>query len=177
MYHNSWTLCFKDFPSPTKWVLSYSNGTSELSPKSDWYYKLDWIFISSFTEPQNQNHRMLWLEGHSVSLCSNFCAIRATQSRVPGPRSRHLLRISKEEDSTTSLDRLGCPQGKEAFHYVQREPSVIELVCTASGPGTGHQWKEHGSIFFAFSLQLFTYIDKIPLILLQSKEFQLSQHF
>ena len=44
---------------------------------------------------------------------------------------------------------------------VQREPPVFQLVPVDSGSVTGHHQREPGSIFFAPSLQVFLYINKI----------------
>ena len=57
--------------------------------------------------------------------------------------------------------------------------SPSQFLPIASGPVTGHHWKEPGSILFAPSLEIFIYIGKIPLCLLFSrlKQSQLSQSF
>ena len=64
---------------------------------------------------------------------------------------------------------LSHPRGKEVFPHVQTEPPMFRFVPTASGLVTGHHWKEPGSVFFAPSLQVFIYVDMIPLSLLFSR--------
>ena len=49
----------------------------------------------------------------------------------------------------------------EVLPGAQREPPAFQFLPIASGPGTGHYWKEPGSIFFTPSLQ--ELIDKISL--------------
>lgn len=49
---------------------------------------------------------------------------------------------------------------------VQRKTALFQFMLIASCPGTGHQWKDTGSILSAFSLQVFidslTFIGEIP---------------
>ena len=58
---------------------------------------------------------------------------------------------------------LSHPHSKKVLPAVLREPPVFQSVPAASGPVTGHHWKEPGSVLFAPSLQVFMYIDKISL--------------
>lgn len=64
---------------------------------------------------------------------------------------------------------------------VHREPPMfgsLESGPIASGCGTGHHWKEHGSVLIAGSLQTFVPIDEFPpWSLLRSGQSQLSQPF
>lgn len=58
---------------------------------------------------------------------------------------------------------LGHSQSKKVFPDVFTEPAVFQFVPIAqTGPATGHHLKGPGSIGFAPSLQLLTYINKIP---------------
>jgi len=68
---------------------------------------------------------------------------------------------------------------KKVFPDVQWEPPVFVFVPTASGPVTGHHWKEPGSVLFTSSVQVFAYIEKIPPepSLLPAEQSQLSQAF
>jgi len=58
---------------------------------------------------------------------------------------------------------LSHPHSEKVFPDVQREPSVFQFVPIASCPVTRHHRKEPGSIPFLSPLQVFRYIDKIPL--------------
>jgi len=64
---------------------------------------------------------------------------------------------------------LSHPHSEKAFPDVQTEPPVFQFVLTASGPGTGHHWKEPGSIFLIPSHPILIYMDEIPLCLLFSR--------
>jgi len=57
---------------------------------------------------------------------------------------------------------LGHPHSEKVFPNVQREPPVFWFVPIASGPDTGHHWKEPGSILYAPLLQVFDYMDENP---------------
>jgi len=57
----------------------------------------------------------------------------------------------------------------KVFPDVQTAPHVFQLLPIASCPGTGHQRKEPGSVFFAPSLQTHIHIAKIPPSLLFSR--------
>ena len=63
----------------------------------------------------------------------------------------------------------GQPHSEKVFPDVQREPPLFQCVPGASGPVTGHHWKEPGSILFAPFLQVFISIEKTPLSLLFSR--------
>lgn len=70
------------------------------------------------------------------------------------------------------------PHSEKVSPDVHREHPVFHFVPTASGPGTGHYWKEPGSTFTP-SLQIFIYAGKSPaeLSLLQTDQSQLSQPY
>ena len=61
---------------------------------------------------------------------------------------------------------LGRLHREKLFPEVQEEAAVFQFVSTASGPVTEHHWKEPCSVLFSPSLQVFIYIDEIPLSLL-----------
>ena len=48
---------------------------------------------------------------------------------------------------------------KEVIPRAQIESPVFQFVLMASGHGTGHHWKEPGSIFFTPSLKTFVHIN------------------
>jgi len=56
--------------------------------------------------------------------------------------SRQLLNISKDGDSTTSLDNLclvlSYPDSENVFPDAYEEPHVFQFVLIDSGPVTGH---------------------------------------
>lgn len=71
---------------------------------------------------------------------------------------------SQGGDSTASLSNLRqcCHlHSTEVLLDVQRE-SAFQFMSTASCPIIGHHQKEPESKLFAFSIQVFIYIDKIP---------------
>lgn len=57
-----------------------------------------------------------------------------------------------------SVPVLGYHQRKEVFPDVQMMTLAFQFVPSVSCPGTGHHWKELGSIFFAPFLQVSRYI-------------------
>lgn len=57
----------------------------------------------------------------------------------------------------------------EGLPDAQSELPVFQSVPIASCSGTGHHWREPGSVLFAPSLQLFMGTDKIPQSLLFSR--------
>jgi len=59
------------------------------------------MFILSFVLIESQNHRIA-----EVTLVQSPCSSRATQSCLLRTMPRWLLNISKDRDSTTSLDNL-----------------------------------------------------------------------
>lgn len=61
------------------------------------------------------------------------------------------------------LGKLCHPHSTAGLPAVEKEPPAFQFVPTASGPGTGHFWKEHSSTFFALSLQVFVRINETPL--------------
>lgn len=61
------------------------------------------------------------------------------------------------------LSVLGDPHSGSFLMF--RGEFLFQFVPMASGPHTGHQWKEPGCVLFAPSLQAFIYIDEIPLSL------------
>ena len=97
--------------------------------------------------------------------------------RSPGPTPlprwqtafEHLQRRRLHNLPGQPVPVLSQPHSKKAIPDVQRDPPVFQFVPIASGPVTGHQWKEPGSILFAPSLQEFMYTNKVPLNLLFSR--------
>ena len=80
--------------------------------------------------------------------------------------SRWLLNISKDGELHNlpgqPVPVLGHPHSKKVFSDVQKESPVFQFVPIDSCPVTRHHSKESGSVFFAPSLQVFIYINRIP---------------
>ena len=89
----------------------------------------------------------LTLEGTSGGhLVQSSYSSRAAQSWIPRTVSRCLWKISKVRKSTVFLGNLSqCSvtlRVKKFFSDVQREPPVFQFAPIASGPITGHHWKQ-----------------------------------
>lgn len=99
----------------------------------------------------------------------------------PCQRNNFWISSSRKKTQTQWATCAGgqSPSQWKVFSDVQREHPVFHFVSIASGPGTGHYWKEPGSTFFTPSLQIFRDAGKIPaeLSLLQTDQSQLSQPF
>jgi len=65
------------------------------------------------------------------------------------------------------------------FSDIEKAPPVFQFVPIASGPVTGHHWKQPGCILFAPSFRVFIYADEIPPdpSLLQAEQSLLPQPF
>lgn len=115
------------------------------------------------------DHRITaWLR-----LAETSGSIWSTQSRVPSPAARQLLETFEEKTPQPLENLFRCLVILKAQKHIsmfRHSVSVFHLVPMASCLGTGHHWKETGSILFAPSLQIFmdTDIDEIPLSLLSS---------
>ena len=99
------------------------------------------------------------------SLGPTPCSSRATYSQLPRTTSGWHLNISKVGDSNLPgqpVPGLGHPHGEKAFPDVQREPPVLQFEPTASGPATGHQCNEPGSVLSAVSLQVLAHVGQMP---------------
>lgn len=129
-------------------------------------------------------HRVtIWLEGitegHLVQPC---CSSWATYSQLPRTVSRQFLSISKDGgcvvsgQSGQSVPVLSHSQSKKVFWCSEGTP-VFHFVPVDSGPGTGHLWKETGSVPYAPSRQVFVYSDEIPLSFLWSSLLSLDMIF
>ena len=55
---------------------------------------------------------------------------------------------------------LGHLHSEKGFLDIQREPPVFQFLLIASGPVTGHHWKEPGSVTFSPSPLVFTFFKK-----------------
>ena len=76
---------------------------------------------------------------------------------------RLLHSISKNEYLKTSQSNL-CQCSVTLTvqkHFLMLRATVFQFVAIASGPVTGHHWKDPGYVVFAPSLQVFIYINKI----------------
>jgi len=71
--------------------------------------------------------------------------------------------------SGQSMPVLDHPHNKRVFPYIQMNPLRFQFVPVASGPATGHHWREPGCVSFALPLQIFVCVDKIHLSLLFSR--------
>ena len=102
--------------------------------------------------------------------------LQRSSGPIPLLKQGHLEPVAQECDQMASehlqgwrphnllgqpVPALSQPYSEKVFPHVQREPPVFQFVPIASGPVTAYHWKEPGSIFFATSLQVFLYIDKI----------------
>lgn len=91
-------------------------------------------------------------------LVQPLCSSWEIQSRAPRPMFRLLLKISKEETTTSMGNLYQCSVTctlKKCFLMFKREPNVP--VC---GPGTTHHCKIPSSIFFAACLHVFIHANK-----------------
>jgi len=81
------------------------------------------------------------MDGALCAPLAHPCSIRNTQSRGPRPMARQLLSIPKEE-TPQPLGNLcrcsGTAQHSSAAWCSEGAP-VLQLVPTASCPGTGHR--------------------------------------
>lgn len=113
-------------------------------------------------------------------LAAHSCICRPTWRGSPGPFPTfgYLQAGRCHKPSRQPVLVVSYSQSEKMFPDVQKEYPVFHFVPAASGPGTGHYWKEPGSIFTP-SLQIFMYAGKIPaeLSLLQTDQSQLSQPY
>lgn len=83
----------------------------------------------------------------------------------PGPYPDYFWVFLRMETAPSLV--FGHPHNEKVYPEVQREPPIFQFAPTASGPATGHDWKELCS-FFVTSLHVLIGIDEIPLSLLSS---------
>jgi len=109
----------------------------------------------------SQNHRV-W-KG-ALEIIQFLILKQVPYGRLHRKASRRFLNISREGDSTTSLDclsQLSHSQRKVVSH-VQMEHPVFQFVPIASCAITGNHQKELGPILLAPALSIYISIDKIP---------------
>lgn len=121
------------------------------------------IIFQEFRSTELQNHRMVQAGGHLVQ---HPCSNRAIYSTFSIIVYRWLLGISKDKDSTTSLETpCQCSATlteKIVFSDIQTTPFLLCFLCPE--PLVCH-WallKKSGFLIFVPFLQVFIYIDKIP---------------
>lgn len=92
--------------------------------------------------------------------------LRQEYQVLSGTMSMWLLKISRDGDSTTSLDTLiqysVTLTVKKFFSHVQMELSLLQFGPTASCPVSRHLCKQPGPILLIPSLKILVHINKIP---------------
>lgn len=110
----------------------------------------------------------LWLERTSrvVQLLLKQNHIKPVAHDHIQTASEDLQEVKFHYLSGQPLPMLGYLNSKKVFPDVQMEPPVLQSVLSVSCHGMNE--KSLAPIFFALSLQIFIYTDKIPLSLLVS---------
>lgn len=125
-----------------------------------------WYFGSTVWAQNQRTIGWLRLEGTTGTIWFNLFSSMDTQSRCPGLHPGGFWRSLWRKFH--NLPQQPMP----VFHHLCNtqvlpdnwiEPPVFWFVLPTSCPGTGHHWKEPGSVFFAPSLQVFIDVDEIPL--------------
>lgn len=99
--------------------------------------------------------RVLWRSSGPTPFSS-----RAAQGHVQ-MAFQYLWGWRLHDSSGQPVPVLSHPHSEKAFPYAEKETPVFQFVPIASGPVTGHCWKNLDSIFSILSLQVFVHIDKI----------------
>lgn len=115
-------------------------------------------------------------------LWRSFCPIPVFKQEHPEPFSWNHVQMAFEylhNPHDQSVAVLSHPHNNKVFSDLQTPASVFPFVPIASGSVTEQYWKEPSSIFCTPFLQVFIYIDGIPLwaFLLHAEEFQPPQPF